>query len=104
MKLDPYKVEVWAPIPGFDGYEVSSFGQVRSRWQTLKATPNSRGYLQVTLYYRHENGYKERKDFKVHFIVMLTFVGPRPEGLGVAHRDGIKSNNRLSNLKTIGDI
>lgn len=35
----------------------------------------------------------------VHKVVMLAFVGPRPEGLEIAHDDGDTSNNRLSNLR-----
>jgi hypothetical protein len=35
----------------------------------------------------------------VHILVMLAFVGPRPEGADVAHGDGDPTNNRLSNLR-----
>ncbi len=36
---------------------------------------------------------------KVHWVVMLAFVGPCPKGLIVCHNDGDKTNNRLSNLR-----
>lgn len=34
-----------------------------------------------------------------HRMVMQSFVGPRPEGMEVAHLDGDKENNNLLNLQ-----
>lgn len=36
---------------------------------------------------------------RVHRLVLEAFVGPCPEGHEGAHRDGIKLNNRLCNLR-----
>jgi HNH endonuclease/CENP-B-like protein len=34
----------------------------------------------------------------VHALVAVAFLGPRPKGLVVCHRDGDKTNNRPANL------
>lgn len=97
--------EIWKPIPEFPGYEVSDHGQVRS-WRTydpsgtfacephLLKTPPDRGYPCVDL---HRDGRSHTK--RVHRLVALVFLGPRPEGLQVCHYDGDKANNHISNLR-----
>ncbi len=39
------------------------------------------------------------KDHKVHILVMRAFVGTPPPSMEVNHRDGDKTNARLSNLE-----
>jgi len=36
---------------------------------------------------------------KVHYLVLLAFVGEKPEGMEACHDDGKPPNNRLSNLR-----
>jgi hypothetical protein len=50
------------------------------------------GYLKVTL------GAGEQQCY-VHHLVLLAFVGPRPEGEHINHKDGNKLNNHISNLE-----
>jgi NUMOD4 motif/HNH endonuclease len=99
--------ERWLPIPGYDGYEVSDHGRVRSldrvvksRWGTPKPikgrdlVQSSQGrYKVVSL---HKEG--RMKTVRVHQMVLLTFVGPRPEGMHGCHRDDDPDNNRPENL------
>ena len=99
--------EQWKPVSGFNDYEVSDLGNVRSlrkrrsrAWIAgvpieLKRTPNNHGYLQVSLYS------DERKCFTimVHKLVATAFHGPCPEGLQCRHVDGNKDNCRADNLK-----
>lgn len=93
--------EEWRPVVGFDGYEVSSFGRVRS-WKRCGSGPpramtawtEKDGYLMVNL----------RKDGKhwgrmVHRLVLEAFVGPCPEGLIACHGDGNPSNAHIGNLR-----
>ena len=35
----------------------------------------------------------------VHVLVALTFIGPRPQGLEICHRDGNPANNAVDNLR-----
>jgi hypothetical protein len=103
-------IEIWKPIPGFDGYEASNFGRIRSidrhiklrnRWgqykyrfyrgRVLKPGKNKYGHMHVML------GMNNAKD--VHRLVALAFLGPPPKEAEVAHYDGNPANNRLSNLR-----
>lgn len=114
MEGDNAMNEVWKAIPGWEGvYEVSSEGQVRSilhwvtqtnRWGTqmtslrrgavLGQRLNTRGYLCVGL-----NGGKRNTAARVHQLVALAFLGPRPQGLYVLHNNGIQTDNRAINLR-----
>ena len=102
--------EVWKPIPGWeDTYEVSSLGRVKSLARTvvrkdgitrktkdriLSPWTSGPGYPQVSL---KGNGRNSRH--YVHELVMLAFVGPRPQGVEILHQDDCKTNNALSNLR-----
>lgn len=93
--------ETWKPVVGYEGlYEVSDWGRVKSvgrgKERILKLTPNTLGYLQVSL---HKNG--EQKTCKVHQLVMRAFVGECPDGYEVDHYDWDRKNNRLNNLRYI---
>jgi hypothetical protein len=97
--------EEWRPVPGFPGYEASSIGRVRS-WLRLNgfSRPPSEprvlsaavrgGYLSVVL----RSG-RRRVNMPVHRAVLLTFVGPCPEGMEGCHNDGSRFNNEASNLR-----
>lgn len=102
--------EVFRPYPPApDSYEVSDSGRIKSLRrvvmrsngapQTLKERilqpyPDRKGYLYHNLIV---DGEKSR--VYVHQAVILTFVGPRPEGALCLHGDGDNQNNRASNLR-----
>lgn len=101
--------EVWRPIPGFEGfYSVSDHGNIRSETREVrhsaratkvfKGQPISQtfanGYLCVGLYKHGKVVFRS-----VHTLVMLAFKGPKPEKMQVAHFDGVRTNNRFSNLR-----
>lgn len=97
--------EAWKPIPGYDGYEASTRGQIRSldrqvwcgtRWRNfkgriLKPATKEKGHQSVVV-----GSYRSRN---VHQLVMLAFVGPCPEGMEVCHNNGKAWDNRLINLR-----
>jgi hypothetical protein len=89
--------EEWRPVPGFRDYEVSSLGQIasikRGSRQILAGGKTEMGYRNVLLY---TNGHRVGR--RVHQIVALAFLGPRPDGLEIRHLDGNKLNNALNNL------
>lgn len=93
-------VEEWRPVVGYEGrYEVSNHGRVRSLlWaapKILKPSASGRnGYWTVELTLPG----KPPKARRVHHLVLSAFVGPKPAGMGGAHGDRDKANNRLSNL------
>lgn len=103
--------EQWLPIPGYEGhYEVSDQGRVRSLTRTLphpvsgtktyvgriKSTPRNKhtGYLMVQL---ARGGVKTQ--FTVHSLVLMAFVGPRPDGHVACHFNDIRTDNRAINLR-----
>lgn len=98
-------MESWRGIPDYNGYEASTLGRVRSlhrltdrgrRWKGRIMTPSimPSGYQTVTLW---REGYQ--KTHLVHRLVLLTFVGPPPEGFEALHGDGDPANNTLANLE-----
>ncbi len=99
---------MWKDIPGFEGfYQVSNYGQVRSldrevsrpdgRTQIYKGIVRKQtiidGYLRVTL---SRDG--KSRLFRVHRLVLMTFVGACPSGMECCHSNGNRMDNHLSNL------
>jgi DNA-binding transcriptional regulator YiaG len=103
--------ETWRAIPGYEGfYEASDRGRIRSltrivagrckcrmqrRGQSLRLIRDKRyGYLVVLL-----SKHGAVRQFFVHRLVLLAFVGPAPEGMRCCHGNGKRDDNRLSNLR-----
>ena len=102
--------EDWRAVPGWgDLYEVSDQGRVRSLprvtrggfsgtrripGKILSPVPTVSGHVGVML----KDG---KRVFRsgIHRLVMLSFVGPCPEGMEVCHNNGEPSDNRLANLR-----
>lgn len=98
-------METFKAIPGFeDRYEVSDMGNVRRLNKTkrypalglLKPRSHVDGYLFVSF---DVDG--KQHHFTIHRLVMLAFVGSRPDGMVVNHKSGDKSDNRLCNLEYV---
>jgi hypothetical protein len=87
--------EEWRPVGRLEGkYEVSSMGRVRvAKTGHIKSMLENRRHYRVTVYLRG------RKTIWVHQLVAEAFVGPRPEGKEVCHRNGNGLDNRPSNLR-----
>lgn len=90
-------------LPGFSGFEISADGKVRNprTGRVLKQRISSKGYPTVGLW---QPGRKSLPVL-VHRAVAATFIGPCPEGHAVNHINGIKTDNRATNLEymTLGD-
>lgn len=87
--------ELWKPIIDYeDLYDVSDLGRVRnSKTGRLLQPGKARGYLIVSL--RKNN---ESKAFYIHQLVLLHFVGVRPDSFAASHLDANKNNNSVANL------
>ena len=97
---------MWSEIAGWPGYEIGRNGQLRSwlkspnektppdRPRLLKGGVDKDGYRRAVLC----NG-KTRKSLKIHHLVLDTFMGKRPAGTEARHKNGDKTDNRLSNLE-----
>ena len=83
------------PIPSMPHYSIDEVGNVfRSDGKPMKQSRSTNGYPQVHL--RLDGGAKTRT---VHTLVAEAFIGPRPKGNHVCHWNGIKTDNRASNLR-----
>lgn len=99
-------LEAWKPVLGYEGlYEISNLGRTQSfhgrQPRILRpAIAGKGGYPMVNL---ARNGVNKSRT--VHSLVAEAFIGPRPDGMEVRHKDGQPTNCRASNLTygTSGD-
>lgn len=88
------------PIAGHPGYSISKDGRVysHSRNKLLKLDTQHGCYRKSPTYCRVRI---DKKKCRVHQLVLDTFVGPKPKGWVVNHKDGDKQNNHVDNLEYV---
>lgn len=101
--------EIWKTIPSYEGYyQVSNKGRVRSidrkaknrsgfrlvKSKIIKPTNNGTGYLIVGL-----SKESKRCNFLIHRLVALCFIDKPVDKNIINHINGIKTDNRVSNLE-----
>lgn len=83
-------------IDGYPGYFVSDSGRVYSTLSKRFLTPcMSNGYHQVAL------GGQRGKRIGIHVLVAVAYIGARPAGLVVNHKNGNRTDNRAENLEWV---
>jgi DNA (cytosine-5)-methyltransferase 1 len=105
------RTPVWVAVVGYEGlYEVSDTGSIRSldkvvptgitgsdtrtiKGKVLSCKIDKDGYKNIQL-----TKNKVRKDYRVHRLVLASFTH-LDNTLEVNHKDGVKDNNKLSNLE-----
>ena len=97
-------MENWKPIMGFDSYEVSDLGRVRSVFngatRVLKLELHKQtGYLRATLSARGTTGKQYHR--KVHRLVALAFLENPENKPEVNHKDANKMNCSVGNLEWV---
>lgn len=93
--------EIWKPIPGYEGlYEASTHGRIKRCCKKPHILKQSvyclRNYTRLKVRLCKN---ARQKSFTVHTLILLTFVGPKPDGMECCHNDGDPANNRLENLR-----
>jgi len=96
---DDYSKYEWrdVTIDGYETIEVSNVGLIRNPSGTYTWGNESYGYLRVSLKPIDKN--EPYKNYFVHALVALAFLGPPPEGMIVNHKDGHPDNNKVENLE-----
>lgn len=105
------KGEIWKEFPPSKDYLVSNYGRIKSKPKTiywdnkhkvcerfyperiLRCVLTPDGYLRITL---------NRKGFFLHRMVAITFLGESK--LDINHKNGIKTDNRISNLEYVTKV
>lgn len=99
--MNSKQLKKFRPIPGYeDKYLIDESGRIfciGERKKFLKPKTRHDGYLVVGLCHNK----KKYKSYRVHSLVMMTFVGVRPNKMTVNHIDNNKKNNSLKNLEYI---
>jgi len=93
-------------IPGYPRYAINEHGVILSicrdaggadrEWRDARPlcpTSDRHGYQRVALCRD-----SRRHPFQVHTLVLMTFVGPCPDGMQCRHLDGNPANNHVLNL------
>lgn len=108
MEILNYENEIWRDIKGYEGYQVSNLGRVKSLKRFRKGKNGSlvpinekikKSVISRNGYYRVELCKNSiQKMYLVHRLVWEAFNGQIPENMQVNHINEIKADNRLENL------
>lgn len=83
-------------IPNFPAYCVNKNGEIWSsrNKRFLRLTLNNAEYFYIDLR-------KNSKPYRrlVHRLVLETFIGPCPKRMECCHKNGMRADNRLNNLR-----
>ena len=94
-------MEIWKDIIGYDQYQVSNYGRVKTtankatrKERILKPLIHPKGYFRVALWKDNKS-----KFFFIHRLVAKYFISNPENKPTINHIDGDKSNNHIDNLE-----
>lgn len=107
--------ELWFPLEGYEGYEVSTLGRLRSLDRYVDHKDGTQSFRAGVIRKPFVNqGYNvywiKGKVRKASQLVCITFFGPRGKGVVVRHLNGDSLDDRVDNLsygsqkQNIGDM
>lgn len=96
--------EIWKDVVGYEGlYEVSNMGRVKAlnfkrsgKEKIIKQTFSDKGYLMASL---TKDG--KKKTLRVHRLVATAFIENIGDKPCVDHKNTIKTDNRVENLRFV---
>ena len=99
MEINNMKIEIWKFIKGYEDYQVSSFGRVKSLKngkEKILSPGTTRDNYKIVILSKNN---KIKKTFRVHRLVAMSFL-PNPNNYPqVNHKDENPSNNNVENLE-----
>jgi len=88
--------EIWRPIPGYEElYEVSNLGRVRRCPKVMALADDGRGRYPRVRLFKDQDG----RFHRVHQLVAAAFIGEKPRGHEINHKNGNSTDNRPENLE-----
>ena len=93
--------EKWKPVEHYEHlYEISDWGRIKY----VGPSKNYHGKITTGHITSKSCGYKicefRPTAWRIHFLVAKAFIGPAPKDCrAVIHLNGVKTDNRVSNLK-----
>lgn len=98
-------MKVWKEIKGFEDYQVSSDGELKTfNWKNkgieaiMKPAFDNGGYLRTMLKHKETGKFST---IKVHRIVAQTFLENPLNKPQVNHKNGVRHDNRIENLEWV---
>lgn len=99
--------EIWAPILGYEGYDVSNMGRVRHYAETydayvlLKQTPNKNSKRPYVMLGTNKTSAKKRNIMVARLVAFAFCDGHSDSRNTVNHKNGNVADNRAENLEWV---